>query len=243
MKNKGDIFGGVMRRKVCGLIIVFLTSVFSFIMILTDAPLRESIYRDRSFTLLCAILFSVLIVTFLLGIADLRHINDLQKESVKFRKMLYLDPLTRLPNRYSFDRYLERFDDPEKLQNMSITMISIDNLETVNKEGRSDAGDKLMEEFGNIINKSVNEGSFACRNGGNEFLIVSDKSIQESPYEIMAMICDKIKEHNILHPESRMIIKYNTLDATEIHPLHYYELIAGAYSRFMAESSIFGMGD
>ncbi|WP_026508932.1 GGDEF domain-containing protein [Butyrivibrio sp. MC2013] len=243
MNNNGDIFKGVMRRKVCGLIIEFLTAVFSFIMILTDAPLRESIYRDRSFTLLCGVLLLVLVVSFLLGIADLRHINDLQRESIKFKKMLYLDPLTNLPNRYSFDRYLERFDDPDNLKNMCLTLISIDNLALANMEGRTDAGDRLMEEFGHIVNRCVSDGSFACRNGGNEFLIVSDKGRSASPYETMAMLCESIKEYNILHPENRMIIKYNTLDAEEIHPLHYYELIAAAYSRFITESSIFGTSD
>lgn len=90
------------------------------------------------------------------------------------RQQSIRDPLTGLYNR----RYLEEAMERELLRarrnktGLSVLMIDIDHFKQFNDTHGHQAGDLLLKEFGEYLRRNVRGEDFACRYGGEEFLIV-----------------------------------------------------------------------
>jgi len=101
------------------------------------------------------------------------------------------DPLTRLFNRRKFSEVLEleisrfqRYKQPFCLIN-----IDIDFFKKINDAHGHDAGDKVIEEFAEILQSSIRRSDSAARWGGEEFLLL----IIESSLEDTLMVAEKLK--------------------------------------------------
>ena len=112
----------------------------------------------------------------------LRYVNDrLQSQLVeigllqsKLREQAIRDPLTDLFNR----RYLEETLDRELARAMRedysvcIMMIDIDHFKKVNDTYGHEAGDHVLKALAHTLSVESRRGDFACRYGGEEFVIV-----------------------------------------------------------------------
>lgn len=84
------------------------------------------------------------------------------------------DPLTGLYNR----RYLEETMQREEMrarrsgQPMSIVMADIDHFKQYNDTQGHQAGDSLLQSFGEVLGRVVRDEDIACRYGGEEFILV-----------------------------------------------------------------------
>jgi len=84
------------------------------------------------------------------------------------------DPLTRLPNRRSFDEHLamalaraERGDRP-----LSVLALDLDGFKAVNDQQGHAAGDRLLIDAGRSWSKALRHGDLLARSGGDEFVVL-----------------------------------------------------------------------
>lgn len=102
-----------------------------------------------------------------LSLANLKLRETLRHQAIR-------DPLTGLFNR----RYLEETLDRElmraKRENapVGVIMIDLDHFKQFNDAFGHGAGDTLLRELGQLIQRSIREGDIPCRWGGEEFLLI-----------------------------------------------------------------------
>ncbi|MCC6346764.1 MAG: diguanylate cyclase, partial [Nitrospirales bacterium] len=84
------------------------------------------------------------------------------------------DALTGLCNRRSMDELLERelHRMARKGQTLGIIMLDIDHFKTFNDIYGHKAGDMLLREMGFFLKRNIREEDYACRYGGEEFVII-----------------------------------------------------------------------
>jgi diguanylate cyclase (GGDEF)-like protein/PAS domain S-box-containing protein len=112
----------------------------------------------------------------------LRYVNDRQQSQLieigllqsKLREQAIRDPLTNLFNR----RYLEETLDHEIARasregySICIMMIDLDHFKKVNDTYGHEAGDHVLKAIAATLAIETRRGDFACRYGGEEFVIV-----------------------------------------------------------------------
>jgi len=92
----------------------------------------------------------------------------------RLREQAIRDPLTNLFNR----RYLEETLDRElaraarEAYPVSIFMIDIDHFKNVNDSHGHEAGDLVLKAIADVLASQSRRGDFACRFGGEEFIVV-----------------------------------------------------------------------
>jgi diguanylate cyclase (GGDEF)-like protein len=92
----------------------------------------------------------------------------------KLREQAIRDPLTNLFNR----RYLEETLDHELARAaregypVGIIMVDLDHFKRVNDTYGHEAGDLVLKAIANVLSEESRRGDFACRYGGEEFVIV-----------------------------------------------------------------------
>jgi diguanylate cyclase (GGDEF)-like protein/PAS domain S-box-containing protein len=123
----------------------------------------------------------------------LRYVNDrLQSHLIeigvlqsKLREQAIRDPLTNLFNR----RYLEETLDRELSRAsredypVCIIMIDLDHFKRINDTHGHEAGDLVLKAIGVTLAEQSRRGDFACRYGGEEFVIVMPNVGLETAYE------------------------------------------------------------
>jgi len=104
----------------------------------------------------------------IIHILFLHHIlKDVQVSS-------YVDPLTNLTNRMSFQEEMKTFIPLALRENMNIgaILINIDRFRAVNDEHGDEFGDQFLIEYANTIKRTIRISDMAIRFGGGEFLVL-----------------------------------------------------------------------
>lgn len=123
----------------------------------------------------------------------LRYVNDRQQSQLieigvlqsKLREQAIRDPLTDLFNR----RYLEETLDHEIARaaregySICIMMIDLDHFKKVNDTYGHEAGDHVLKGIAATLSEETRRGDFACRYGGEEFVIVIPNMDKNVAYE------------------------------------------------------------
>ncbi|MFT6269819.1 MAG: diguanylate cyclase (GGDEF)-like protein [Alphaproteobacteria bacterium] len=106
------------------------------------------------------------------------------------------DVLTNLPNRrYITSFFLEQLNSKKHgLLPLSIIMVDIDHFKEVNDNYGHDAGDKVLIQFGNILQNSVRNSDLVARMGGEEFLIIFPNTHIDEANQITNSIREKIEQ-------------------------------------------------
>ncbi|MBN2118064.1 MAG: diguanylate cyclase [Anaerolineales bacterium] len=103
----------------------------------------------------------------------------------KLREQAIRDPLTNLFNR----RYLEETLDRELARAgresypVCIIMVDLDHFKKTNDTYGHDAGDQVLQALANALSEQSRRGDFACRYGGEEFVIVMPNITKRTAYE------------------------------------------------------------
>ncbi|MCE5208679.1 MAG: diguanylate cyclase [Chloroflexi bacterium] len=102
---------------------------------------------------------------------QLDKINKLQET---LREQAIRDPLTGLYNRRFLDDILTLQIGQAQRDNTSISlvMLDLDNFKIFNDTYGHSAGDAILKNLAEILKTKTRHGDFACRFGGEEFLVV-----------------------------------------------------------------------
>lgn len=123
----------------------------------------------------------------------LRYVNDkLHGQLIeigllqsKLREQAIRDPLTNLFNRRYLEETLDREMSRAARENypICIIMMDIDHFKRVNDTYGHEAGDLVLRAISDALCDQSRRGDFACRYGGEEFVIVMPNINLETAYE------------------------------------------------------------
>jgi len=137
----------------------------------------------------------------------LRYVNDrLQTQLIeigllqsKLREQAIRDPLTDLFNR----RYLEETLDRELARatredySVCVIMIDLDHFKRVNDTYGHEAGDKVLKTLAFTLSEQCRRGDFACRYGGEEFVVVMPNMTTDIAYERAETVRQSLNSLNV----------------------------------------------
>lgn len=110
-------------------------------------------------------------------------IQDITREreaEERLRLLAHQDVLTGLPNRRAFEAHIDHSCAGRTSEVLAVCVIDVDRFKAVNDAHGHAVGDKLLQEIGRRLLKSVRITDFVARLGGDEFAIVlhgmSDKA-------------------------------------------------------------------
>ncbi|WP_072990887.1 EAL domain-containing protein [Clostridium cavendishii] len=96
----------------------------------------------------------------------------LTKSHETLEKLAYYDILTGLPNRLSFQMFLEENTRKNKEKQIAVIFMDIDSFKNINDNLGHSSGDELLEQIAKRLKKTVDEKKQVFRLGGDEFVIV-----------------------------------------------------------------------
>jgi len=110
-----------------------------------------------------------------LSLANFRLRESLFNQSIH-------DPLTGLFNRRYMSELLERelHRAGRRGLPLSLIMLDLDNFKKINDRFGHEAGDAVLKEIGNFLSRKVRGEDFACRYGGEEFLLILPETDSET---------------------------------------------------------------
>ena len=103
-----------------------------------------------------------------------RYSNELRKNLSSTVAMAVIDGLTGLYNRRYFDRHMSVLLEKarESDNNLGLMMLDIDFFKSVNDTHGHAAGDEVLKEFSQRMQRNIRGMDLACRYGGEEFAIL-----------------------------------------------------------------------
>ena len=117
------------------------------------------------------------------------------------RNLVELDSLTEINNRRYGDKYLLDIQSKSKESGVpySIAILDIDFFKKINDTYGHLCGDIVLKEIALILKEGMHGKGFACRWGGEEFLLVYDRDKKDDAYEYLKAIVEKIKRKEIAY--------------------------------------------
>ncbi len=130
--------------------------------------------------------------TIALALANLKLRLSLLDQSIR-------DPLTGLFNRRYLEETLEReIHRAARLQRyVAVIMLDIDHFKRFNDTFSHEAGDILLRELGVFLKQQIRGGDFACRYGGEEFILILPEITVEDLRHSAERLRKKVKELHI----------------------------------------------
>lgn len=128
-------------------------------------------------------------------------ILDVTKDKAKdtlIEKMAYIDDVTQIFNRNKFMQIGQETFECASAGNSGISywviVLDIDNFHLINDTCGYANGNKLLNEFGKIVESALTEGGFGARIGGDNFaLLIHDTGDDELPISIIKNIQEQLK--------------------------------------------------
>ena len=121
-----------------------------------------------------------------------KETRALQLQLTEQRERSLLDPLTRLPNRQSYElRLRHEFERWSRYGGKTaVAMADLDHFKRINDQYGHLAGDKVLRITGQVFKKMMRRTDFAARYGGEEFVMIMPGVDANGG----ARVCDKVRE-------------------------------------------------
>ncbi len=127
----------------------------------------------------------------------LRRINAVLKKDAKTAEPsavpINVDPLTGLHNRVVLTELLE---SGGKVTGVA-AVLDVDEFKEINDSFGHLAGDEVLQGVGGLIRSSIREQDFACRWGGDEFVIFFKNECPEAAQKRMARIEHRLADFHL----------------------------------------------
>lgn len=127
----------------------------------------------------------------------LRRINAVLKKGAKTAEPsvvpINVDPLTGLHNRVVLTELLE---SGGKVTGVA-AVLDVDEFKEINDSFGHLAGDEVLQGVGGLIRSSIREQDFACRWGGDEFVIFFKNECPEAAQKRMARIEHRLADFHL----------------------------------------------
>jgi diguanylate cyclase (GGDEF)-like protein len=134
----------------------------------------------------------------------MRSDNELLQENIVMKNMFEeqttLDPMTGLHNRRWLDINLPKIMRRSSFggESLSILMLDIDHFKQVNDTYGHLKGDVVLRLVSDVLRDSIRPGDFACRYGGEEFIVIFPRTTAENAEVPAERIRRQVEKRSIL---------------------------------------------
>jgi diguanylate cyclase (GGDEF)-like protein len=97
------------------------------------------------------------------------ELEVLRGENARLVEQLRTDALTGIASRAAWDEALRALERSREGEALSVVVVDVDELKTVNDEAGHAAGDALLRRCAQLLAQSVRRGDLVARIGGDEF--------------------------------------------------------------------------
>lgn len=117
---------------------------------------------------------------------SVRHDITTRKEHETYiERMAYTDPVTKLPNRNHFRKWVE--NQPIQPQEVvAVLYLDLDRFKAINDNFGHDTGDAMLKTVANRLKECLTESDFISRQGGDEFIIILKNNLSEHAIQALA---------------------------------------------------------
>ena len=129
--------------------------------------------------------------------------EQLEEANRKLAMMSYVDAITNVANRRSFDEELamEWRRSTRTRSHLSLLMVDIDGFKAFNDALGHQAGDKCLREVAAVISECVRRaGDTVARYGGEEFVVLLSDTDAPGAAVLAERIRGSVEGRNITHP-------------------------------------------
>lgn len=123
--------------------------------------------------------------------------DELALKNLELQKLSVTDKLTGVYNRYFLDLKLaEAFEHASRYQrNMAIVLIDLDYFKRINDELGHQVGDRVLQEFAEIVERHIRRSDIFGRWGGEEFLLICPETDDQQALAIANKIRVAVLNH------------------------------------------------
>ncbi len=146
----------------------------------------------------------------------LENVNKILEKKVEIKtkelkEQLYVDALTKLPNRFSLIK------DMKKFKKGSLIIINIDDFKQINDFFGHETGDKILKGFANRLRHLIKtDFPKIYRLSGDEFALFFNKSMSKGDLEyFIDILLQKIENMTFLHNENELNIRVTVGASTD----------------------------
>jgi diguanylate cyclase (GGDEF)-like protein len=121
------------------------------------------------------------------------------------QQLVFVDSLTQIGNRYSFDRFLDRqwWQNKQEQKPVSLILCDIDYFKVYNDTYGHQQGDDCLKQVASAFSRSVRAIDLVARYGGEEFAVILPNTNAETALQVAQRIRFAIKALNIPHLNSQ----------------------------------------
>lgn len=162
---------------------------------------------------------------------DFYKLKSFALETHALNQAAYQDKMTGIPNRYSCDLMFSMYTTSESIENMGCCLLTISNLAKINEHLTHEDGDKLIQDFCELLETSGDRFGFVGRNSGNEFLAIIEDCQKETMEDFISVLNQNIEEYNKLHQEVKIEIGYAYILNRQEKVTRFTDLITLCYKK------------
>jgi diguanylate cyclase len=134
-------------------------------------------------------------------------ITDLNSQVKSLEIASTLDPLTKTYNRYALLKHFNELLSKERCTNeLFILMLDIDNFKSINDHFGHIAGDKILIFLSKLLKKALRDGDRVYRFGGEEFLILLNRTDVEGAQLIAERLLTLCRNNKPLYQNEQISV-------------------------------------
>ncbi len=172
---------------------------------------QEDLMTRIQFLLLSGFVMSAL-ASILFVITERRYYKrttlKYENEKKTLEDIAYIDALTNCINRRAMDNIMSQkyrnFMETKEIY--SVIMADIDDFKKVNDVYGHDFGDIVLQKVAKLLNDGVRDEDYVCRWGGEEFLVLLNKTPLTAGYEIAERIRKSIQDDSLFQGEHKISV-------------------------------------
>ena len=136
-----------------------------------------------------------------------KTIERLNAQILSLEKSSNIDPLIGIYNRRALDTHLDSLCNMKGfVPDTRILIIDIDDFKRVNDSYGHLAGDRVLIFLGKLINSVLRPGDKVFRFGGEEFLILLNRSDEQACQSVAERIIKSVRSNKLLYKEHQIKI-------------------------------------
>ncbi len=135
------------------------------------------------------------------------EIAELKNQLEKTQHQAFIDKLTQLPNRQSFDTHLaQQLENSIEAKNVFLILIDLDHFKAFNDDYGHVIGDRVLQHMGGLILDNCPENAFGARYGGEEFAIIMHNSNEDEATKTAEALRKKLQALRVKVTSSNKIL-------------------------------------
>lgn len=149
--------------------------------------------------------YGLLILMLILAFFAIRRATQEQEiimERTVLKKLAYMDSLTGLQNRTSFEDKLDYYRDPLTAKKPIVMIVDLNELKSINDSMGHSAGDRAIIMVAHLLDKYFGRHSVCYRIGGDEFCVISEYFSEEKFEALTREFRMELKESSVVKPLS-----------------------------------------